>query len=185
MLDPALGTPLDRALQAQARASVRLDAAWPAPPAVLAFTTLRRGLAVGVSAPPFDDFNLGAHCGDAPDAVATNRAALGWVGALPSAPCWLRQVHGTRVWRFDAPTAVEIEADAAVSSTPGVTACRIHTWPGFATRLWPAATAGCDCGAASAAGSGSPAMWRRISSSVAPCSCSAFTRSTAARCSAA
>ncbi|MCG6118635.1 MAG: peptidoglycan editing factor PgeF [Aquimonas sp.] len=120
MLDPALGTPLERALQAQARASVRLDADWPAPPGVLAFSTLRRGLAVGVSKAPFDDFNLGAHCGDDPEAVATNRAALGWVGALPSAPCWLRQVHGTRAWRFETPSAVEIEADAAVSSSPGV-----------------------------------------------------------------
>lgn len=120
MLDPALGTPLDRALQAQARASVRLDAEWQAPPGVLAFSTLRRGLSVGVSKPPFDDFNLGAHCGDDPEAVATNRAALGWVGALPSPPCWLRQVHGTRVWRFESPSAVEIEADAAVSSSAGV-----------------------------------------------------------------
>ncbi|WP_395788602.1 peptidoglycan editing factor PgeF [Aquimonas sp.] len=120
MIDPQIGLPLQRALDAQARASVRLDPDWPAPPNVRAFSTLRRGLSVGISHPPFDDFNLGAHCGDEPAAVAANRAALGWVGALPSSPCWLRQVHGTRVWRFDAPAVTEIEADAAVTSTPGV-----------------------------------------------------------------
>lgn len=120
MIDPRIAQPLERALDAQARASVRLDADWPAHPRVRGFCSLRSGLNVGVSGPPFDTFNLGAHCGDEPQAVATNRAALGWAGALPSAPCWLRQVHGTRVWRFDAPAAVEIEADAAVTSTPGV-----------------------------------------------------------------
>lgn len=120
MIDPRIGTPIERALDAQARASVRLDADWPASPRVRGFSSLRRGLNVGVSKPPFDTFNLGAHCGDEAEAVATNRAALGWAGALPSPPCWLRQVHGTRVWRFEAPSTVEIEADAAVTSTPGV-----------------------------------------------------------------
>lgn len=120
MIDPRISQPLQRALDVQVRVSVRLDADWPAHPHIRGFSSLRRGLNVGVSRPPFDDFNLGAHCGDDAQAVATNRAALGWAGALPSAPCWLRQVHGTRVWRFDAPTAVEIEADASVTSTPGV-----------------------------------------------------------------
>jgi hypothetical protein len=120
MIDPRMGVPIERALDARARASVRLDAEWPAPPHVRGFTSLRRGLAVGVSKPPFDAFNLGAHCGDDPNAVASNRAALGWAGALPAAPCWLRQVHGTRVWRFETPGALEIEADAAVTSRPGV-----------------------------------------------------------------
>ncbi len=120
MIDPRLSMPIERALDAQARASVRLDADWPVDARVRGFSTLRRGLSVGVSKPPFDDFNLGAHCGDDPSAVETNRAALGWVGALPSAPCWLRQVHGTRAWRFEAPSNTEIEADAAVTSTPGV-----------------------------------------------------------------
>src|SRR5690606_41647116 len=35
-------------------------------------------------------------------AVARNRAELIERAGLPSAPCWLRQVHGTRVLRFDA-----------------------------------------------------------------------------------
>ncbi len=77
----------------------------------------------GVSLPPFDRFNLGARCGDAPAHVAANRAALMTAGGLPSAPNWLQQIHGTRVVRLDAPPrdgAPEPAADAAVTSTPGV-----------------------------------------------------------------
>jgi YfiH family protein len=112
-----------RYLDAQVRASVLLPADWPAPPGVHAFTTLRRGLNVGVSAPPFDSFNLGNHrsaAGDRPDAVATNRAALGWVGQLPSPPHWLSQVHGVQVERFDAPVALDPagQADDAEALTP-------------------------------------------------------------------
>lgn len=101
-----------------------LAAAWPAPPGVVAFTTLRRG--AGSSATPFDRFNLGARCGDDPDAVASNREALERLAALPSPPHWLRQVHGTGVLRFDAPARPplsverELEADAAVTSAAGV-----------------------------------------------------------------
>lgn len=94
-----------------------LRADWPAPPGVVAFTTLRHG--AGGSAPPFDSFNLGARCGDEPDAVIANRAALSTLAGSPGAPHWLRQVHGTGVIRVaDAPTA-EPEADAVVTDTPG------------------------------------------------------------------
>jgi polyphenol oxidase len=75
-----------------------LPADWPAPPGVVAFTTLRHG--AGESAPPFDTFNLGARCGDDPGAVAANRAALATLAGLPAAPHWLRQVHGTGVVRL-------------------------------------------------------------------------------------
>jgi YfiH family protein len=97
-----------------------LHADWPAPPGVVAFTTVRHG--AGVSAPPFDAFNMGLRSGDDPEAVARNRFALRELAGLPSAPRWLRQVHGTRVRRFDAPVdeADEPEADAAVTSTAGV-----------------------------------------------------------------
>ena len=58
--------------------AVRPD--WPAAPPVGAAFSLRGG---GVSAPPFDSLNLGAHVGDDPAAVAENRrrlrAALGLV----------------------------------------------------------------------------------------------------------
>ena len=111
------------------RDSVLLHADWPVPANVHACTTLRRGLNVGVSAPPFDTFNLGnrtAAEGDRSEAVDANRAALGWVAELPSPPHWLRQVHGVTVQRCDtarradANDAIEPVADASVSSTAEV-----------------------------------------------------------------
>lgn len=101
-----------------------IPADWPAPANVHAFSTTRDG--PGVSLPPFDRFNLGARCGDDPRHVAANRAALVASLGLPSDPAWLRQVHGTRVVRIDRPPGgddaadVEPDADAAVTSTPGV-----------------------------------------------------------------
>ncbi len=120
-----------------------LEADWPAPPGVRAFTTLRHG--AGVSRPPFDAFNLGARCGDDASAVEANRAELAARFGLPSAPHWLRQVHGTGIARFNkasvGATSVaslspetpekssrltsllqeeEPEADAAVTSVAGV-----------------------------------------------------------------
>lgn len=105
-----------------------LPADWPAPPGVVAFTTLRHG--AGISAPPFDTFNLGARCGDAPDAVAANRAELVARFGMPSPPHWLHQVHGTHVVRLDSPcrpersggpaSPTEPEADAAATDAPGV-----------------------------------------------------------------
>lgn len=99
-----------------------LAADWPAPPGVVAFTTLRDG--DGVSKPPFDAFNLGARCGDDAAAVAENRRRLIERHALPSAPRWLRQVHGVEVARFGAASSQEgaveePEADAAATSAPG------------------------------------------------------------------
>ncbi|KAF1708819.1 multi-copper polyphenol oxidoreductase [Pseudoxanthomonas kalamensis DSM 18571] len=97
-----------------------LPANWPAPAGVHAFTTLRHG--AGVSAPPFDSFNLGARCGDDSEAVRANRAELQRRG-LPAAPHWLQQVHGTGVIRFDAASLPgqgdEPEADAAVTASAG------------------------------------------------------------------
>lgn len=94
-----------------------LEAAWPVPAKVHGFTTLRRGL--GVSQAPFDEFNLGLRAGDEPDAVQRNRSLLTEQANLPAGPCWLRQVHGVAVERFDAPGNDEREADASVTSAPG------------------------------------------------------------------
>jgi len=80
--------------------SAWLAADWPAPPGVRALTTLRHGL--GVSQAPFEAFNQGARCGDDPEAVLENRHQLESALQLPSAPRWLRQVHGVEVARFDA-----------------------------------------------------------------------------------
>nr|WP_246606782.1 peptidoglycan editing factor PgeF [Lysobacter antarcticus] len=97
---------------------------WPAPRGVHGLTTLRYG--AGGSLAPFDRFNLGnryALDGDDPSAVDANRAALIALAGLPSAPVWLRQVHGTTVFRAGARRGnadiTEPEADAAVTSVPG------------------------------------------------------------------
>ena len=91
---------------------------WPVPARVRACATTRA--VAGMSAAPFDRFNLGSRCGDAPRAVAANRAALTALAGLPASPHWLRQVHGTRVVDADAAAAeAEPEADAIVTRRPG------------------------------------------------------------------
>jgi YfiH family protein len=72
---------------------------WPDLPAsVGALATTRKG---GASTGPYDDgcggggFNLGLHCGDDPQAVAQNRAAL--QSLLPGRAAWIAQVHGIDV----------------------------------------------------------------------------------------
>jgi hypothetical protein len=75
----------------------------------------------GVSQPPFNAFNLGARCGDDPQAVAQNRARLREALQLQAEPRWLRQVHGTHVVHFDSHDAEqEPEADAAFTRASGV-----------------------------------------------------------------
>jgi len=94
---------------------------WPAPARARAVVTTR--LMPGASQSPFDAFNLGAHCGDDPAAVAANRDALVRRLGLPSAPHWLRQVHGSEVAAFDAPAHPLEEpavADAATTRAAGV-----------------------------------------------------------------
>lgn len=93
-----------------------LPADWPAPSDVFAFTSLRGP--AGDSRAPFDSFNLGMRCGDEEDIVAENRRMLENALELPSSPRWLRQVHGAGV--VVAPGFDEPEADAAVTSTPGM-----------------------------------------------------------------
>jgi YfiH family protein len=91
---------------------------WPAPAGVRALCTTREG---GVSAAPFDGFNLGDHVRDDPAAVAANRAALAGLTA-PARPVFLQQVHGTAVLALDAATPDGGVADAALVTTPGVAA---------------------------------------------------------------
>ncbi|MBI3775712.1 MAG: peptidoglycan editing factor PgeF [Gammaproteobacteria bacterium] len=99
---------------------------WPAPECVHALSTTRHG---GYSQAPYASFNLSDYVGDAPDAVARNRMQLHRQGGLPSAPHWLRQVHGTRVLELDnfaSQTAAPIEADAAITLSRGVV-CAVQT----------------------------------------------------------
>ena len=91
---------------------------WPVPSRVRAFVTTRAG---GVSAAPYDRFNLGTRCGDDPSLVSTNRALLR--DCLPGEPVWLRQVHGARA--LDAGTVIQVngdepEADASYTRAAGV-----------------------------------------------------------------
>ena len=83
---------------------------WPAPPGVCAAFTLRGG---GVSAPPFDSLNLGAHVGDAPGAVSENRRRVSAALGLPADPAWIEQVHGTGVLDLD-----ELPANASRCAAP-------------------------------------------------------------------
>jgi hypothetical protein len=97
----------------------QLPADWPAPANVHAFTTLRTG--PGVSAKPFDRFNLGLKCGDDVGLARENRRRLR--AGLPAEPIWLQQVHGVRVLTADGASkggAEEPIADASVTRTPGV-----------------------------------------------------------------
>lgn len=92
---------------------------WPAPAQVRAAVTTRA--IAGASAGPFASFNLGARCGDQPQAVAANRESLARKLALPGAPRWMQQVHGISVLDVDADVAEdEPKADAAVSHRAGV-----------------------------------------------------------------
>ncbi|MBW0013881.1 peptidoglycan editing factor PgeF [Mycobacterium sp.] len=83
-------------------------------------TTTRAG---GMSAPPFDTFNLGDHVGDDTDAVAANRARLAAaIGLGVDRVVWMNQVHGDRVEVVDGPqpgaVGGELGADALVTRTP-------------------------------------------------------------------
>lgn len=83
-------------------------------------TTTRAG---GVSAPPFDTFNLGDHVGDDPAAVNTNRKRLtAALGLGEHAVVWMNQVHGDHVEVVEGPleagAGVVDKTDALVTTTP-------------------------------------------------------------------
>lgn len=71
----------------------------------------------GVSAAPYDSFNLGGGVGDSPAAVAANRARLARAAGLPpGSVVWMRQVHGTEVTRVD--SGLRPAARASVTTGP-------------------------------------------------------------------
>lgn len=83
-------------------------------------TTTRAG---GVSAPPFDTFNLGDHVGDDPGAVAANRRRLASATGLGAdRVVWMNQVHGDRVVVVDDPAQAAAgpigNTDALVTGVP-------------------------------------------------------------------
>jgi YfiH family protein len=78
-------------------------------------TTTRAG---GVSAPPYDTFNLGDHVGDDPAAVAANRDRLAKATGLAGRLVWMQQVHSDRIVRVDGPDDGPVDdADGLVTTT--------------------------------------------------------------------
>ena len=96
---------------------------WPLPEGVAACSSTRIG---GVSQPPYDSLNLGAHCGDNLGDVEENRRLFYTAAALPSKPVWLEQVHGKDVLKLTGEPYLSKRADASYSSTPG-TVCAVMT----------------------------------------------------------
>ena len=103
---------------------------WPDAPANIgALASTRRG---GFSTGPYGDgaggggLNLGLHCGDDPDTVQRNRAAVR--ALLPGAPAWISQVHGNAV--VDAASVQPGQpvrvGDASIATSPGVV-CAVMT----------------------------------------------------------
>ncbi|MEL7535955.1 MAG: peptidoglycan editing factor PgeF [Pseudomonadota bacterium] len=90
-----------------------LAARWSAPANVVAGMSLRGG---GYSIGPYEGCNVGLSVGDAADVVMANRDALADELAIPMAPLWLNQVHGSEVVDADefGHDAVP-RADAAIS----------------------------------------------------------------------
>lgn len=76
----------------------------------------------GVSAPPYDSFNLGDHVGDDPAAVAANRERLArQIGLTPDRLVWMEQIHGRNVVVVDGPQDEPVEAtDAIVTTAPNL-----------------------------------------------------------------
>lgn len=89
---------------------------WPLPEGVVACSSTRGG---GVSLPPYDSLNLGAHCGDNPEHVAENRRLLYATAALPAQPVWLEQVHGKAILKLEDEPYLSKRADASYTHTSG------------------------------------------------------------------
>ncbi|MGH3916541.1 MAG: peptidoglycan editing factor PgeF [Pseudonocardiaceae bacterium] len=76
----------------------------------------------GESVPPYASFNLGAHVGDRPEAVAANRKRLAAGVGLPADRLiWMEQVHGRTVTTVDAGRSQPVPAtDALITTEPGL-----------------------------------------------------------------
>ena len=79
----------------------------------------------GVSAAPYDSFNLGTHVGDDAADVAANRARLAEVLGLPVERfVWMEQLHTNTVTLVDGPSATPVEAtDALVTRQKDLALC--------------------------------------------------------------
>jgi len=99
-----------------------IQANWPAATQVHAVTTTRVG---GFSLAPYDSLNLATHVGDKPELVEKNRRKVTKALSMPSAPIWLRQVHGPAVVEANESNLAR-EADGSYTRSPGVV-CAVLT----------------------------------------------------------
>ena len=107
-------------MNSAAAQTIALAPEWPAPGNVRAAFTLRSG---GVSAPPYDTLNVGAHVGDDIDRVRENRTRVRGLLQLPGEPAWLEQVHGTEVVEVSAAnSSTAAPADAVIARERGAVA---------------------------------------------------------------
>lgn len=75
----------------------------------------------GVSAPPYDELNLGGTVGDLPESVARNRRlAVAAIGVATDRVVWMRQVHGADVVAVDGQRSGTPEADGVVTDRSGL-----------------------------------------------------------------
>ncbi|MFC8933931.1 peptidoglycan editing factor PgeF [Rhodococcus sp. NPDC057135] len=76
----------------------------------------------GVSASPYESFNLGDHVGDDPAAVDANRRRLAReIGVEPDHLVWMEQIHSRNVTVVTEPTDEVVPVtDALVTTVPGL-----------------------------------------------------------------
>jgi len=80
------------------KSSSYIEAKWPVPAKVRAYTTTRIG---GYSLAPFDSFNLAKHVEDVVQRVSRNRQRLIRDLDLKQVPSWLEQTHSSKVVDLD------------------------------------------------------------------------------------
>ncbi|GAD80752.1 peptidoglycan editing factor PgeF [Vibrio ezurae] len=96
---------------------------WNVANCVKSISSTRKG---GFSVGDFASLNLGMHVNDDPVTVQKNRDHLAQLSNMPSPPVWMNQTHSTTVVELTEPTTETIEADALVTSVPGVV-CSVMT----------------------------------------------------------
>lgn len=99
-----------------------INAKWPAPSNIKAFTTTRLG---GVSESPFSSNNLGNHVGDNEEAVTINRERLNTL--LPNNIIWLEQTHSTNVCELNESVVQSPSNADAVYTTVAKQVCCVMT----------------------------------------------------------
>lgn len=90
-----------------------IQADWPAPTQVKAYTTTRQS---GFSQGAYASFNLALHVSDQQNNVLQNRQLLENLLQLKQQPFWLQQVHGTQCLPWSNSLSI-VQSDASFSET--------------------------------------------------------------------